>query len=196
MSYGLRRRLTTFALFICCVTPLMANAEQAPSESHRRWTIIESHFPTLRLAFGAGLLPDTDDEARVLLDLHIGGQLAFWHRGTFNIEFVPEMGYAFFGNGDELAGHYGVGAIGIRFAWHYFGVATTTALLLGKRDNEFDLGLRNGLRLDTLFGIIGFEVSHEWRTGDAGETHAIRFQLALTLSPRAIRQAREDLGMR
>ena len=165
-----------------------------PEEDRARRTLefVTSDFPILRLSAGLAFYPSVDDEIRIDLDAFLGGRFALYQRNSFRVELVPEIGYSYHGNIDApVEGHYGVVALGLRLAGRWFGGATVSALLLGKRLDDFDLGVRNGLRLDAFEGILGLEVCHEWRTGDAGDVHSVRVLLTLALSARSIAAAKE-----
>ena len=157
------------------LAPLESAAEEVPSETSRR--LNPSIYPSGRIACGLGIYPAySEDNVEFDLDLIGGIRVAFPPmRASFAL--LPEVGYAFV-DGEEERGHYGLIGLGLGVSFEEaFTLSTITYLMLGERSEEFDVGVRAGLRFEAFF--LGADVVYEYRTNDVEDMHANQITLSL-----------------
>lgn len=143
-------------------------------------------MPFLRLGAGVSAYPSVEAAVEFDLDIDVGLRYELTQGRRIWLELVPEVGYTYH-HGDQVTGHYGVVGAGLRLGGLWFAGCTITSLLLGSRQDAFDLGVRAGLRLEAALGLIGLEVSWEGRDLRGEGLHALRvlliFDAAVVLAP-------------
>lgn len=135
--------------------------DQTPSQRRESAIIL----PGLRFAPAIGVHPGRAETVKFDCDLALALLVGF-SPGELIVGIVTELGYAYH-HGDEVGGHYGTLMLGLTVGRVVAGTAFST-LILGRREDLFDIGVRAGLRLDALMGVLSLEVAYERRMGDAG----------------------------
>lgn len=138
--------------------------------------------PTLRLGFGGAVYTAPEDAGGGFeFDLAAGLRIFVAGKARRLAWLTPEIGYARHGGDEVVEGNYFVlGGSAAFVLGDRVGLALTTGLLLGRTAGEGGVGLRNGLRLEALFGLVGLEIGHEWRSAEAS-IHGVRVLITTDL---------------
>lgn len=66
--------------------------------------------------------------------------------------------------------------------WGGTGVSWAPRVLVGVRNGDETVwGLRNGIRVNFIAGVVDLELAHQYLRGDAGVTHELQFTVGLDL---------------
>lgn len=182
----------TKAALLVLILAIVASLTVAPSAAHAEETTMEEPSPEvapfparrvltlIRFAPGVSITPGQDEvnEAsevgRFDCDVSIALRINLT-QGRAWLSLMPDFGYTYH-NGDVVGGHYGTLGFGLRYGTDWIAVNPMATLLLGERSDQFDLGVRAGLRLLAALDLVGLEVAYEYRTlGDDGvDLHGLR----------------------
>ena len=134
----------------------------------------------MRMTPGIGIYPRRDNRVLFDLDFQTGPMLAVTWADDFMVALVPELGYSYHA-GEQERGSYLVVGLRHSFGSPYLLGAIFSAVLVGTRDGRFDVGVRNGVQVGTLLGLLMLEVAHELRMDGADELHSVRITVSLDL---------------
>lgn len=96
-----------------------------------------------------------------------------WHDDGTGPGVLGTLAYAF--EDTKRSGHLvelGVGPVYREGVW--FGVSYITRAVIGSPDGRFGAGVRHGLRVDTLLGLVSVEIGHQALWIDGDPRHDIR----------------------
>ncbi|MFO0547970.1 MAG: hypothetical protein U0271_06260 [Polyangiaceae bacterium] len=137
-------------------------------------------LPDARIAFGPSipLGAKRADGLRAATDFTVGASLFGSHGFNADKLFLfldPEGGYSYTGPSDHA---FNV-SMGIGFGTGWVAAAYHPHFIVGTSDDEFAIGMRNGLGIHALFDVFSLEVAHELLFVDSEQRQDLRVELGL-----------------
>lgn len=168
LSRSIFRGLTALASLVALSLPATAHAG------------VEAWLTT-RLALGTGVTDAPQRGLSFASQLSAGLKLVF---PTSSMDhawtLTPDLGVAWrvgYGDANTTLASLGVSP---GYFWRSTGVAWTPRVLLGERDDGVGIwGLRNGLRVNFLTGLVDVEVAHQFLRASTGDEHEIQFMVGI-----------------
>lgn len=145
-------------------------------------------MPTIRVDNGVVFPLGADPVAGYSLEIGAGAMLQPLVRDRGPTLWVwPELAYRFETH-PTRGGHLFDLGVGVGFGTHLVGAFYRPRLVLGgidrpTKDGPAVYGLRHGVALETLWGVLGLEVSHQYLGSNEGALNDIRVGLSINLAP-------------
>lgn len=145
-------------------------------------------MPTVRIDNGVAFPLGADPIAGYSLEIGAGAMLQPLVRDRGPTLWVwPELAYRFETH-PTRGGHLFDIGVGVGFGTHLVGVFYRPRLVLGGIDRGTEegpavYGLRHGVALQALWGVLGIEVSHQYLGSNEGALNDLRLGLSVNLAP-------------
>jgi hypothetical protein len=145
-------------------------------------------MPTIRVDNGVVFPLGADPIAGYSLEIGVGAMLQPLVRDRGPTLWVwPELAYRYETH-PTRGGHLFDLGVGVGFGTHLVGVFYRPRLVLGgidraSNDGPAVYGLRQGVALQALWGVLGLEVSHQYLGSNEGALNDLRLGLSINLAP-------------
>jgi hypothetical protein len=145
-------------------------------------------MPTVRIDNGAVFPLGANPVAGYSLEVGAGAMLQPLRRDRGPTLWVwPEVAYRFETHPNR-GGHLFDLGVGVGFGTHLVGAFYRPRLVLGgidrpTQDGPAVYGLRHGVALEAIWGVLGLEVSHQYLGSNEGPLNDIRLGLSINLAP-------------
>ena len=144
-------------------------------------------MPTIRVDNGVVFPIGADPVAGYSLEIGAGAMLAPLTRRRGPTLWVwPELGYRFETH-PTRGGHLFDLGVGVGFGTHLVAAFYRPRLVVGDikqgTDGPTVFGLRHGLALEAIWGILGVELSQQFLGSNQGPLHDVRIGLSINLAP-------------
>jgi hypothetical protein len=135
---------------------------------------------TTRVALGTGVTNEPQRGMSFASALSAGVKLVFPVPSNRAWTLTPDAGIAWrVGYGDANTTLASLG-LSPGHLWGYTGVAWTPRVLLGTRDDGAGVwGVRNGIRVNFLTGLVDVEVAHQFLRATTGDEHEVQFMVGI-----------------
>jgi hypothetical protein len=145
-------------------------------------------MPTIRIDNGVAFPLGADPVAGYSLEIGVGAMLQPLVRDRGPTLWVwPELAYRYETH-PTRGGHLFDVGVGVGFGTHIVGVFYRPRLVLGgidrgTGDGPAVYGLRHGVAVQALWGVLGLEVSHQYLGSNDGALNDLRLGLSVNLAP-------------
>lgn len=166
---------TSLARGLASLTALIALT--APTAAHARVDV----YTTVRLALGTGVTDNPQRGLSFASQLTAGVKLVFPGSSMERAwTLTPDLGVAWrVGYGAENTTLASLG-VSPGHLWRMTGVAWTPRVLLGERGDGVGVwGVRNGVRVNFVTGLLDVEVAHQYLRSSVGDEHEVLFMVGV-----------------
>ncbi len=137
---------------------------------------VQSILPVFRLAFGSALGFEPSGQRGFTFDL-AGGVRLLLREGKHHPTLIFETGYS--RRGGDFGTHDMLFAAGAGWTGKAVGIQLVETITFATQVGRHESGIRTGLRLELLMGIVGVEMAHQVTFRDPDNAHEFRVQAYL-----------------